>query len=587
MTATVSPRRLALLAAALFSACAADTPGSERAAAAAARPAGLGALGPYLAGRFAASESDTRVAADNLLAALRADPDQAEVVQLAFRAAVLDGRAEALRLARRLPENQFAAMLLAGADGQAGRWDRAEQRLRAMPRQGAAQVLQPLLLAWAQQGRGQTDAALGTLRPHMEGGRLRGLYALHAAMIADIAGRQRDAERFVRAALADTTEPTLRLTQIAASILARAGRDAEATRLIERLVRSNDDLSIAVAEAARRHSLGQRAVASALEGMAEAELALAGALRGQGASDFALLLTRLALRLRPGFVPALILAADALADERQEAAAVALLAEIPQDDPLATVAAMRRAAPLEQLDRTDEAMELLRRLAAEHPGAPQPHARLGDLLRARSRFAEAAAEYDQAIARLSNPSAQDWPVFYARGIAYERSGRWERAEADFKRALELSPEQPYVLNYLGYSWVEQGQNLAEARRMLERAVQLRPNDGNIADSLGWALFKLGDIGGAIHWLERAVELESRNSVINDHLGDAYWAAARRREAQFQWRRALALEPEPGEASKIEAKLRDGLPGQPAAHARAAPPPPSAPETAAPAAPAAQ
>lgn len=147
----------------------------------------------------------------------------------------------------------------------------------------------------------------------------------------------------------------------------------------------------------------------------------------------------------------------------------------------------------------------------------------------------------------------------ARGIAHERAGAWPRAEADFKQALELSPEQPYVMNYLAYTWVEQGKDLPAARRMLERAVELRPNDGNIVDSLGWALFKMGDLPGAIRWLERAVELEPRNSVINDHLGDAYWAAGREREARFQWTRALGLEPEPADLVKITAKLRDGLP----------------------------
>jgi tetratricopeptide (TPR) repeat protein len=430
-------------------------------------------------------------------------------------------------------------------------------------------VLQPLLLAWAQQGRGQTDAALGTLRPHLEAGRLRGLYALHAAMIADLGGRPRDAERFVRAALADTSEPTLRLVQIGASILARLGRQAEAGRLLDRLASNHDDLALAVAGAERQRLLTARPVASAAEGMAEAQLALAGALRGQGATDFALLMSR-------GFAPALVMAADALADAQQAAAALALLAEVPAGDPLAPVAALRRATLLDRLERTDEAAEELDRLAVAFPDAPQPHARLGDILRARGRYAEAAAAYDRAIARLREPGPRDWAVFYARGIAHERSGDWERAEADFRRALELSPEQPYVLNYLGYSWVEQGRNLDEARRMLERAVQLRPNDGNIADSLGWALFKLGDLNGAVHWLERAVELEPRSSVINDHLGDAYWMAGRRSEAQFQWRRALALGPEPGEGPRIEAKLREGLPALPAAQALAAPVPPPRP-----------
>ena len=124
-----------------------------------------------------------------------------------------------------------------------------------------------------------------------------------------------------------------------------------------------------------------------------------------------------------------------------------------------------------------------------------------------------------------------------------------------------------VLNYLAYSWVELGQNLPEARRMLERAVELRPNDGNIADSLGWALFKLGDIPGAVRWLEKAVELESQSSVINDHLGDAYWAQGRRREALFQWRRALVLGPEGDEGPKIEGKIANGLAGQPVVETR--------------------
>lgn len=578
MTVHRASRRLATLATVLLLVGGAGGPhGAERGG------AGQGAFGAYLAGRFAASESDTRVAADSLLAALRADPEQPELLERAFIATLLDGRPEALRLARRVPEMPFAAMVIAGADGLAGRWDRAEQRLRAMPRQGATQVLQPLLLAWAQQGRGNTDAALGTLRPHLEAGRLRSLYALHAAMIADLGGRSRDAERFVRVALTDTAEPTLRLTQIAASILARVGRRAEAMRLLDRLALNHDDLALAVGETERRLLLATRPVASAAEGMAEAQLALAGALRGQGAADFSLLMSRLALRLRPGFGPAIVMAADALADSGQAAAALALLDEVATDDPLASVAALRRATLLDRLDRTDEAAEELNRLAAALPDAPQPHARLGDILRARGRYAEAAAAYDRAIERLRTPGSRDWAVFYARGIAHERSGNWPHAEADFKRALELSPEQPYVLNYLGYSWVEQGRNLEEARAMLERAVQLRPNDGNIADSLGWALFKLGDLNGAVHWLERAVELEPRNSVINDHLGDAYWAAGRRREAEFQWRRALALGPEPGEGPKIEAKLREGLPGLPAAQALVAPAAPQHPPAPAPAA----
>jgi tetratricopeptide (TPR) repeat protein len=567
---------LALLAAALLSACAAGgLPGSDRGPRSASGMPITGAFGSYLAGRFASSETDTRVAADNLLAALRADPDQPELLTRAFVACLLDGRSEAMRLARRLPENAAANLLLAGADVQAARWDRAEQRLRALGRSGPVQVLQPTLLAWVQYGRGQPDQALATLRPLVEGNRLRALNALHAGLIADVAGRPRDAERLARMAIADQPQPPWRLAVLAAGILHRAGRTAEANRLLDQIVDSGEDAALAAAEPMRRSLFAARGVASPADGMAEAYTALAGALRGQGSNDFALILAQLALRLRPGFAPALVLTADALGDQGHEEQALAILGGIAADDPLAPVVGLRRAALLDKLDRTEEAVALLRRLAQAWPTMPQPAARLGDLLRRRNRFAEAAAAYDQALARSAQEAgpgagqgtARDWPLFYARGIARERSGDWARGEADLLQALSLAPEQPYVLNYLGYTWAEQGKNLDRAKAMLLRATELRPQDGNIADSLGWVLFRLGELPGAVTWLEKSVELEPRSSVINDHLGDAYWAAGRQREAQFQWRRALTLDPEPEEMPKIEAKLRDGLPGYPASTAQ--------------------
>jgi tetratricopeptide (TPR) repeat protein len=301
--------------------------------------------------------------------------------------------------------------------------------------------------------------------------------------------------------------------------------------------------------------------------MAEAYAALAGALRSQGSADFALILSQLALRLRPGLATALVLTSDALADGGHDEQALAALDRVSAEDPLAPVVGLRRAALLDKLDRTEEAVALLRRLAEAYPAMPQPPARLGDLLRRRNRFAEAAQAYDQALERSGTGGAQQWPLLYARGIARERSGDWARAEADLLRALELSPEQPYVLNYLGYTWAEQGKNLDRAKAMLLRATELRPQDGNIADSLGWVLFRLGDLPGAVTWLEKAVELEPRNSTVNDHLGDAYWATGRQREGRFQWRRALTMEPEPEELVKIEGKLRDGLPGYPASTAQ--------------------
>ncbi|MBE9606850.1 tetratricopeptide repeat protein [Acetobacteraceae bacterium H6797] len=571
MTTFAWPRRIALLTAAMLAGCAANgAPSADSPSPGLFRRDSGTAFSHYLVGRFASAEGDTATAADNLLAALALDPNEPELIGRAFLATVMDGRSDAQRLARRMPDNQLAQFLLIGADAQAGRWDQAQTKLLALPKQGAAQILQPLMLAWVLAGRGQTDAALNTLRPLAENGRLRSLNALHAAMIADIANRPRDAERYARIAVETSNEPNLRQVQALAGIFTRAGRQVEAMKLIEELAASNDELGLIATPEARRKMLGGRAVASPVEGIAEAELALGSALRAQGVGDLSIVLARLALSLRPNFSPALLMIAEATAEDKHYDAAVALLERIPRDDLLAPVADLRRAAILDRMDKTDEAIALLQKLTEAEPAAPTPPSRLGDMLRRRMRFAEAAAAYDTAISRLGTPTNEDWPLFYARGIARERSGRWADAEADLKQALTLAPEQPYVLNYLGYTWVDQGQNLETAKQMLERAAELRPQDGNIADSVGWALYRLGDIKGAIAWLEKAVELESQNATINDHLGDAYWRAGRQLEARYQWFRALGQELEPGEGPKIEAKLRDGLTDAPPAPAPAKP-----------------
>jgi Flp pilus assembly protein TadD len=180
----------------------------------------------------------------------------------------------------------------------------------------------------------------------------------------------------------------------------------------------------------------------------------------------------------------------------------------------------------------------------------------GDILRGQRKFEDAVAAYDKAISRVAHPVKANWPLFYERGIALERSQNWPRAEADFKHALELSPDEPYVLNYLGYSWTEQNKNLPRARQMIERAVEQRPNDGAVIDSLGWVVLRQGNVTEAVRLLQRASELQPADATVNFHLGDAYWAAGRKLEAQFQWRRSLNLSPEPDDVPRLEAKLRE-------------------------------
>jgi len=548
-----SARRTLLLALTLLSACAAADPAPNRGATRAGPDAPSGVFADFLTGRFAMSQADAQSAATQFLRALASRPDDQELLQQAFIASLIAGRAEAVQLARQLPDSQAAQLLLGQTEVRAGRWQAAEQRFHTLPRQGLTQLLQPLLLAWSQQGEGSTDAALATLRPFLDGQRFRGVYALHAALIADQAGRAADAAKLYRQAQGELGGLNLRLAQIMASAEARRGHLGEAQRILATLAADAPEMGIAV-EALTAATMAP-AVPRPADGIAEAYLALAGTLRSQDSGDFAMLLLRLALDLRPDFTAARLLAADILEGQRHIENALHMLAAVPNNDPLIAPVRLQRAALTERLGQTEDAMHELQRIGRDYPDSPLPAMREGDLLRGKQRFPEAILAYDRAIARMKTPSAADWLAYYDRGICHERSRQWSKAEADFKHALTLSPDQPFVLNYLGYSWADMGQNLAQAREMIEKAVQRRPNDGAIVDSLGWVMLRQGDTAAAVRVLERAVELDPQDPSINGHLGDAYWAAGRKLEATYQWRRALLFNPEPDDVAKLEAKLQ--------------------------------
>jgi tetratricopeptide (TPR) repeat protein len=561
-------RRPLLLVLSLLSACGAAEPApagftladNVAAAAPAATPGprrrapvqpGSAAL---LTARIAVTEGDLDIAAQAFQRALAADMDNEELRQQAFLTTLMAGRPEAERLAGLLGRNQAAQLMLAGRDARADAWAQAEARFAALPREGAAEVMRPLLIAWAQFGRGQADAALATLQPQLENQRLRAFYALHAALIADLANRAPLAGRLYRMAQQEYGGTGhLQLGRQIASWEARQGNHEAAEAAIQGMVAGNDDMMLAlpglVADAA------SQPVRSAIDGLAETYVAIASLSRGRDTNDFALVLGRLALELRPDHAVARILVAELLGSGKRPERAIEMLAPIGSGDALYPLAQMRRARLLQRLDRPDEALSLLAEIAAAHPARPEPHGLAGDILRVRRRFAEAVGAYDKAVALTGAPQAAHWPLYYDRGIALERSQQWDRAEADFLLALRLAPDQPDVLNYLGYSWTEQGRNLERAKAMIETAVRQRPNNGAIIDSLGWVAMRLGDIPTAVRLLERATELEPGDATVNGHLGDAYWEAGRQLEAVFQWRRALDLKPDDDERARIEGRLR--------------------------------
>jgi tetratricopeptide (TPR) repeat protein len=550
-------RRLAALfaAAALFPAAAlADTASAGRRHSAADTEAAADAYGAYLTGRFAAKSGDADRAAGAFLRALTADPGNTELMREAYLSSLLAGRPDALILARKLPDDLAAQMLLADADIRAGRWAAALARYETLKRDGLSQVMQPLLVAWAQAGGGHTDAALLTLRPYAEGQRFRGVYSLHAALIADLGGRVPEANRLYQVARTEYGGMNLRLAQVLASWQTRQGRKDEAEQTLRSLADQSEELGIMIP--ALREHIGDRPVANAVEGVAEVYLDLAASLQQENAGAFAQVVLRLALDARPDFSAARALLADSVEGPGREADALAILAPIKNSDPSAPLVRMRRAALLDRMGKREDAIKELQSVAHDYPASPYPLAQLADIYRAKEEYTEALAALDEAIGRLGGaPLRASWTLFYARGVVLERAHRWPEAEADFKRALDLSPDQPAVLNYLGYTWADQGDHLDQAQAMIEKAVRLRPEDGAIIDSLGWVELRRGDVADAVQTLEKAAELQPEDGSVNYHLGEAYWAAGRKREALFQWRFAKTLKPEASDLARLEDRLR--------------------------------
>jgi tetratricopeptide (TPR) repeat protein len=238
--------------------------------------------------------------------------------------------------------------------------------------------------------------------------------------------------------------------------------------------------------------------------------------------------------------------------------AVEALNKIGKNSPLYWQARLRVAALDAQQEKFEQAVARLKTLVAEKPDRIDAALTLADLLRGKEKYSDAVQAYDTAIMRIRNLEERHWSVFFGRGIVLERTKQWPKAEVDMKKALELSPEQPHVLNYLGYSWIDQGLHLEEGMKMLQRATELRPDDGAITDSVGWAFYRVGQYDKAVEWLERAAEQKGDDATIIEHLGDAYWHVGRKREARFQWERALNQKPDKDRLPVIKDKLENGL-----------------------------
>ncbi len=521
--------------------------------------------GNYLAGRHAQAQRDLSTAADFLGAALKQTPDAPDLLRRTFILLTVEGRiAEAEPLARRLikttPKMTIAHLVMAAVDIKHGRFDTARKRLEKMPKKSIGGFAAPVLRAWSLTGMKKSKAALKLLAADPKNKATGILHVMHQALINEMLGRNDLAEKHYLAVNKGQNGPSLRVVQLLGELYERTGRPEKARALYENYL--NDKPGSQLLDVALKRLKTGRPPAlkvfSVSAGAAEAFFGIASSLRQQNARETALALGRLALYLKPNFPVMQILMGDTLEAANRLEPALEVYSSISPTSAFSWPARLRVASLLNRLDRTDAAVSHLNRMAKDQAEDSGPLIALGDILRGHERFEEAVTAYDQAFKRIQTLEERHWTLLYARGIALERSKQWPRAEADFLSALKFKPEQPYVLNYLGYSWIDKGLYLNRAQKMIDKAASLRPNDGYVIDSLGWGHYMLGNYEKAVPQLERAVELRPEDPIINDHLGDAYWRVGRRREAAFQWKRSLSLDPEEDLVVKINRKLKVGL-----------------------------
>ncbi|WP_371224605.1 tetratricopeptide repeat protein [Roseovarius sp. 2305UL8-3] len=527
-----------------------------------------GDVGAYLAARQARFEGDFAAAAQYYTKALTKDPSNPQILESAAVAYLSLGQLDkALPIARKIEADglmsQVANMVLMADE--AVREAHDDVLARIADDRGVGVLADGLVAAWTLRGQGDMDASLARFDEVAGERGLKSFAMYHKALALASIGDFEGADRIFSGEAEGPIQQT-RLGTIAwAEILSQLERNPEAVTILDETFGTDPDPEIADIRArlAAGESLPFTRVRSSTDGIAEVFFTIGQALMSDSTDDYILLYSRLTEHLKPDHIDAMLMTAELLDGLERYVLANEAYKRVPRDHPNFHIAELGRSESLRQAGKEDIAIEVLEQLSQSHGDLPIVHVSTGDMYRFVDEYEKAAAAYDRAIDLYYERENAQWFAYYARGISHERLNNWPEAEADFRRALELNPDQPQVLNYLGYSLVEEQIKLDEALDMIERAVAAQPNSGYIVDSLGWVLYRLGRYEEAVVHMERAVELEAVDPVINDHLGDVLWAVGRYTEAEFQWKRALSFidEDNPGQDSdpdRIRRKLEVGL-----------------------------
>ncbi|KIN73750.1 tetratricopeptide repeat protein [Sulfitobacter guttiformis] len=525
--------------------------------------------GSYLAGRSASVRNDFGIAAKYYGSALARDPSNVELMEsAALSYLALGDISKALPLAKAIidaGQRSHVAQMVTTA-GLIDDGDFVALAAHEAGTDGISPWVDGLVKGWALIGSDDVSGALAQFDSIEADAGMRGIVQFHKALALATVGRYADAEALFASEAPGSAARTRRGVIARVEILSQLGRNEDAVQVIASTFSGATDpeLDILIANLETGAQLPFTHAPTARAGLSEVFFTFAALLRAEQASDYyTLLYARIARHLRPDHVDALLLTAELLEQLGQYELAIEEYRAVDADDPAFHVAELGRAAGLRRLDKVDQAIEVLEQLTRSHGNLAVVHATLGDIFRAQDQDQAAIAAYTKAVDLTDKGDDRAWFLYFSRGIAYSQDGDNVSAEADFRAALAINPDQPQVLNYLGYSLVEEQRKLDEALGMIERAVAASPDSGYIVDSLGWVYYRLGRYDEAVIQMERAVELEAVDPVVNDHLGDVYWAVGRKREAQFQWKRALSFvefstmdtEAEP---DRIRRKLEVGL-----------------------------
>ncbi len=513
--------------------------------------------GSYLSSQFAQNRQDWKTAEQFLSRVLEHDPENTNLRRHAMILAMGAGEtSRAIATARKIvqtdPKNDLALLIVTIDQFSRAQYKDAQETLKQMQKGSIGELLAPVLNAWASSAQGTAD---------LTGLQKLSFHDYHAFLIADYLGKKDDLPALADKIFTDLTLDNYILDNVATT-LTRNGFKSKAVALYKAAAKSPEAdveaIDERIANLSKPEYLG-KAAGSPAEGAGEALFDMARLMLREGSYESAKIFTRMSLHLYPKFDEARLVLATLLIRDEQYDTAISYLRSISKGSPLHGDAQRQAATLLEEEGKSAEAIQVLEGLYAES-GDINALITAGDIYRNKENYAEAIKAYDRAAAAIGGKKIPEkyWGLLYVRGMAYERTGQVDKAERDLKAALAYQPDHPYLLNYLGYTWADQGRNLKQAVALLEKAAALQPDDGPITDSLGWALYKAKRYNEAIPHLEKAVSLMPYDAEINDHLGDAYWQVDRQSEARFQWQRAANNSKDEALKALLKAKMEIGL-----------------------------